>query len=295
MLKTNVNKLIKISVMGEIASPTTRNVYNVSATGTPVILPGVGGITYNLRVGDPACGWEADHVEPGVSTDNKENDARSGITANTAYNVLSCVGNEAIVASGDGKGDKGVVTGKHGGIEHVLIDFKPETLEKLQIGDRILIKAYGVGLKLLDFPEIKLTNMDPRLLEALDPKPNGDKLEVPVTHIVPAAIMGSGLGANQVNSGDYDIQLFDETVVKQFGLEDLRLGDLVAIIDADHSFGRIYRQGAISVGVVVHTNCVTAGHGSGVTTLMTSASGKIIPQINPKANVASILKLRADI
>ena len=155
MLKTNVNKLIKISVMGEIASPTTRNVYNVSATGTPVILPGVGGITYNLRVGDPACGWEADHVEPGVSTDNKENDARSGMTANTAYNVLSCVGNEAIVASGDGKGDKGVVTGKHGGIEHVLIDFKPETLEKLQIGDRILIKAYGVGLKLLDFPEIK--------------------------------------------------------------------------------------------------------------------------------------------
>lgn len=295
MLKTNVNKLIKISVMGEIASPTTRNVYNVSATGTPVILPGVGGITYNLRVGDPACGWEADHVEPGVSTDNKENDARSGITANTSYNVLSCVGNEAIVASGDGKGDKGVVTGKHGGIEHVLIDFKPETLEKLQIGDRILIKAYGVGLKLLDFPEIKLTNMDPRLLEALDPKPNGDKLEVPVTHIVPAAIMGSGLGSNQVNSGDYDIQLFDETVVKQFGLEDLRLGDLVAIIDADHSFGRIYRQGAISVGVVVHTNCVTAGHGPGVTTLMTSASGKIIPQINPKANVASILKLRADI
>ncbi len=295
MLKTNVNKLIKISVMGEIASPTTRNVYNVSATGIPVILPGVGGITYNLRVGDPACGWEADHVEPGVSTDNKENDARSGITANTAYNVLSCVGNEAIVASGEGKGDKGVVTGKHGGIEHVLVDFKPETLEKLQIGDRILIKAYGVGLKLLDFPEIKLTNMDPRLLEALDPKPNGDKLEVPVTHIVPAAIMGSGLGANQVNSGDYDIQLFDEKVVAQFGLEDLRLGDLVAIIDADHSFGRIYRQGAVSVGVVVHTNCVTAGHGPGVTTLMTSSSGKIIPQINPKANVASILKLRADI
>jgi len=295
MLKTNVEKLIKISVMGEIASPTIRNVYNVSATGTPVVLPGVGGITYNLRVGDPACGWQADHVEPGVSVDNKENDSHTGVAANTAFNVLSCVGNEAVVASGDGKGDKGVVTGKHGGIEHVLVDFKPATLEKLQIGDRILVKAYGVGLKLLDFPDIKLTNMDPRLLEALDPKPKGDKLEVPVTHVVPAAIMGSGLGANQVNSGDYDIQLFDENVVAKFGLEDLRLGDLVAIIDADNSFGRIYRQGAITVGVVVHTNCVTAGHGPGVTTLMTCASDKIIPQLNPKANVASILKLRADI
>jgi hypothetical protein len=295
MLKTNVEKLIKISVMGEIASPTIRSVYNVSATGTPVVLPGVGGITYNLRVGDPACGWEADHVEPGVSVENKENDTRSGVAANTAFNVLSCVGNEAIVASGDGKGAKGVVTGKHGGIEHVLVDFPPETLEKLLPGDRILVKAYGVGLKLVDFPEIKLMNIDPRLLEALDPTPNYGKLEVPVAHIVPAAIMGSGLGANQVNSGDYDIQLFDPTVVAQYGLENLRLGDLVAIIDADNSFGRIYRQGAVSIGVVVHTNCVTAGHGPGVTTLMTSSSGNIIPKINMTANIASLLKLRADI
>jgi hypothetical protein len=295
MLKTNVERLIKISVMGEIASPTMRNVYNVSATGTPVILPGVGGITYNLRVGDAACGWEADHVEPGVSADNKENDSRSGMAANTAFNVLSCVGNQAIVASGDGKGAKGVVTGKHGGIEHVLMDFPPETLDKLLLGDRILVKAFGVGLKLLDYPEIKLMNMDPRLLTALDPKPKGEKLEVPVTHLVPATVMGSGLGANQVNSGDYDIQLFDEAIISKYGLEDLRLGDLVALIDADNSFGRIYRQGAVSIGVVVHTNCVTAGHGPGVTTLMTSSNGKIIPKINPKANVASLLKLRADI
>ena len=295
MLKTNVEKLMKISVMGEIASPTIRSVYNISATGKALVLPGVGGITYNLRVGDPACGWEADHVEPGVSVENKENDARSGQAANTAFNVLSCVGNQATVATGEKKGAKGVVTGKHGGIEHVLIDFPQEVLEQLLIGDKILIKAFGLGLKLLDFPEIKVLNMDPGLLEAWNPKPNGDKLEVPVTHIVPAAIMGSGLGSNQVNSGDYDIQLFDEAVVEQYGLGNLRLGDLVAIIDADHSFGRIYRQGAVSVGVVVHTNCVTAGHGPGVTTLMTSPGGKIIPQITQNANVASQLKLRADI
>ena len=295
MLKTNVEKLIRISVMGEIASPTIRSVYNVSATGQAVVLPGVGGITYNLRVGDLACGWEADHVEPGVSVENKENDPRAGQATNTAFNVLSCVGNEALVVNGDGKGAKGVVTGKHGGIEHVLVDFQPETLEKLVLGDKILIKAFGVGLKLLDFPEIKLMNMDPRLFEALGLNTNGEKVEVPVAHIVPAAIMGSGLGANQTYSGDYDIQLFDESVIEQYGLEDLRLGDLVAIIDADNSFGRIYRQGAVSVGIVVHTNCVTAGHGPGVTTLMTSRDGKIIPKINRKANIASLLKLRADI
>jgi hypothetical protein len=296
MLRTNADKLVKISVIGEAASPVVgRSVYNISATGTPSSLPGVGGITYNLRVGDPACGWEADHVEPGVSVENKENDPRHGQGANAAFNVLSCVGNEAIVVNGDAKGAKGVVTGKHGGIEHVLVDFQPQTLEKLMLGDKILVKAFGVGLKLTDFPDIKVMNMDPSFLEALNPKPNGEKLEVPVAHIVPAAIMGSGLGSNQVHSGDYDIQLFDEKVIEQYGLEDLRLGDLVAIIDADHSFGRIYRQGAISVGIVIHTNCVTAGHGPGVTSLMTSPSGKIIPEIDAKANIACLLKLRSDI
>jgi hypothetical protein len=296
MLRTNVDKLVKISVTGEVASPlVSRSIYNISATGAPSILPGVGGITYNLRVGDPACGWEADHVEPCVSAENKEIDPRLGQIANKAFNVLSCVGNEAAVVTGDAKGSKGVVTGKHGGIEHVLIDFQPEVLEKLMLGDKILVKAFGLGLKLIDFPEIKVMNMDPRFLEALDPKPNGEKLEVPVTHMIPAAIMGSGLGANQAQSGDYDIQLFDDNVREQYGLDDLRLGDLVAIIDADHSFGRIYRQGAISVGVVVHTNCVTAGHGPGATSLMTSPSGKIIPKIDAKANIAYLLKIRSDI
>ncbi|MCW4028448.1 MAG: DUF4438 domain-containing protein [Candidatus Bathyarchaeota archaeon] len=295
MLKINADKLIKISVIGEVASPTIRNVYNVSATGKPVVYPGVGGVTYNLRVGDPACGWEADHVEPAASIENKENDARFGQAPNTALNVLSCVGNQATVISGEAKGAKGTVTGKHGGIEHVLVDFPLETLELLAPGDKVLVKAYGTGLKLLDYPNIKVLNMDPALLAAWNPASNGDKLMVPVTHIVPAAIMGSGLGANQVNSGDYDIQLFDEGVVEQYELGNLRLGDLVAIIDADHSYGRIFRTGAVSVGVVVHTNCVSAGHGPGVTTLMTSADGKIVPQLNRAANIASLLKLRADI
>ncbi len=296
MLRTNVEKLVKISVMGEVSSPVFwRSAYRISAEGKPMVLPGVGGITYNIRVGDPAVGWMADHVEPGVSVQNKEKDERFPGGANMALNILACVGNEAIVVSGEAKGAKGVVTGKHGGIEHVLVDFPPETLEKLLIGDKILIKAFGVGLELLDYPEIKVMNMDPRFLEAINPQPVGDKLEIPVTHIIPAAIMGSGLGANQTYSGDYDIQLFDEPTVKEYGLEDLRLGDLVAIQDADHSYGRIYRKGAISIGIVVHSNCVTSGHGPGVTTLFTSKTGKIIPRIDSDANIAKLLKLRDDL
>jgi len=296
MLKTNIERLVRISVVGEIVSPIKgAGIYNISAEGNPLVLPGVGGITYNVRVGDLASGWEADHVEPGVSLENKENDPRSGQGANIALNVLSCVGNEAVVVTGDAKGAKGVVTGKHGGIEHLLVDFSSENLEKLMLGDKMLIKAFGVGLKLLDFPEIIVMNIDPRFLKALNPAPKSNKLEIRVTHIIPAAIMGSGLGTNQTYSGDYDIQLFDESVRKQYRLDNLRLGDLVAILDADHSYGRIYRRGAVSVGIVVHTNCVSSGHGPGVTTLFTSSTGKIVPKIDPKANIASILKLRTDI
>jgi hypothetical protein len=296
MLRTNVDKLVKLSVVGEIVSPLiSRSIYTISANGSPVVMPGVGGITYNVRVGDRACGWEADHVEPGLSVENKENDPRFGQGANAAFNVLSCVGNEAQVVTGDAKGSKGVVTGKHGGIEHVLVDVQPDVLDKLMLGDKVFVKAFGIGLKLLDFPEITVMNVDPRFLEALKPKSKGDTLEIPVTHIVPAALMGSGLGNSHTYSGDYDIQLFDEKSRKQYGLDSLRLGDLVAITDADHTYGRIYRQGAVSVGIVVHTNCVSAGHGPGVTTLFTSSKGKILPKIDAKANIASVLKLRTDI
>ena len=286
MLRTNVDRLVKISVIGEVSSPVFRAAYRVSFEGIPMVLPGVGGITYNIRVGDSATGWEADHVEPGVSIKHEKPEM------NRALNILACVGNEAVVVSGDAKGSKGVVTGKHGGIEHVLVDFPSEVMEKLLIGDKIQIKAFGLGLRLTDFPDIKVMNIDPVFLEAIDPKPVKDKLEVPVTHIIPAAIMGSGLGADQTYSGDYDIQLFDEETRRQYGLDDLRLGDLVAIIDADHSYGRVYRKGAVTIGIVVHSDCVVSGHGPGVTTLLTSSKGKIKPKRDPEANIATILKLR---
>jgi len=296
MLKTNKDKLVKMSVIGEVVSPTVgASIYRVSADGEPMILPGVGGITYNVRVGDLAMGWMADHVEPGVSLENRVSDSRMPHAQSRALNVLSCIGNEATVVKGDAKGEKGVVVGKHGGIEHVMTDFQPEVMEKLVIEDKVMVKAYGVGLKLRDIPKVKTYNLSPNFLKAIDPKIASGKLEVPVTHMVPAAIMGSGLGRNHVSSGDYDITLFCEETVKEYGLEDLRLGDLVAIVDADHSYGRIYRKGAMSVSIVTHSDCVTAGHGPGTTTLFTSKTGAIKPVIDADANIAKILGLRDDL
>jgi len=288
MIRTNVDKLVKVSVMGEISSPAT-SPYRISADGRPLVLPGTGGITYNIRVGDLATGWEADHVEPAVSMKSEKAGPNSGL------NTLACVGNEAVVASGDAKGEKGVVTAKHGGIEHVLVDFQPSAMEKMLIGDKILVKAIGVGLKLLDFPEVKAMNVSPGFLEKLPLGTQDGLLVVPVTHKVPARIMGSGLGGNQAYRGDYDIQLFDEDTVAEYGLEDLRFGDLVAIMDADNSYGPIYKKGAVTIGIIAHSDCVTAGHGPGVTRLFTSSAGKILPKIDPDANIGKIMGLRDDI
>lgn len=282
--------------MGEVVSPVVGDaVYKVSADGEPMILPGVGGITYNVRVGDPACGWMADHVEPGVSLENRVADSRYPHGQSRALNVLSCIGNEATVVRGDAKGAKGTIVGKHGGIEHVMVDFTPEVMEKLVIEDKVQVKAYGVGMKLLNVPEVKVYNLSPEFLDAIDPSMSGKQLEVPVTHEVPAAIMGSGLGRDQTSSGDYDITMFDAPTVEEYGLSDLRLGDLVAIKDADSSYGRIYRRGAVTVGIVTHSNCVIAGHGPGVTTLFTSTKGLIKPRIDGCANIARLMRLRNDL
>jgi hypothetical protein len=199
------------------------------------------------------------------------------------------------VVKGDAKGKKGVVVGKHGGIEHVMVDFPPETMEKLVIEDRVQIRACGVGLKLLDLPEVKVYNLSPEFLDVIDPQIVDGRLEVQVTHEIPAAIMGSGLGSTQTSSGDYDITMFCSETVKEYGLEDIRLGDLVAIRDADSSYGRIYRKGSMTVGIVTHSNCVTAGHGPGVTTLFTSTRGLIKPVVKRDANIAKMMRLRDDI
>ncbi|MDA8161039.1 MAG: DUF4438 domain-containing protein [Desulfobacteraceae bacterium] len=286
VLKTNQDKLIRQSVIGEITSPLGGiNPYRVSPDGIPEIYPGVGGITYNLRIGDLAGGWFADHVEPGVSISNfKDIGGQPG--PNRALNQFSCVGNLATVVSGEAKGKRGRVTGKHGGIEHVLVDFAPEVLEQLVIGDKIQIQAYGCGLKALAFPGLRIMNLDPGLLALLNLKKTRDgRLEVGVTHTVPARIMGSGIGASHSHSGDYDIQLFDRPTVEEYGLDDLRLGDLVAIIDADASYGRIYKTGAVVIAVVVHSDCVLAGHGPGAMVAMSSRDGQLVPKIDKKANI----------
>lgn len=283
----NQDELIQQAVIGEISPPRVPKdrQWRVGPDGIPKALPGVGGITYNLKVGQSAINWAADHVEPGVSVRTDRDDA------NTALNMLACVGNEATVVSGDAKGTTGIVTGKHGGVDHILVDFANETLEKLVIGDKIQIRACGLGAEFRDLHDIRVMNVDPRLIVAMNLTVEEGKLKVPVSHKIPAALMGSGIGRDNVFCGDYDIQVFDEQTVNDQNLNELRIGDFVAVMDQDHTFGRVYHSGAVSVGVIVHSCCVQAGHGPGLTTLLTSRKGLLDPVLDENANIAAYLDI----
>ena len=188
---------------------------------------------------------------------------------------------------GEAKGDEGFVTGKHGGIEHTICYFSPETLDKLKIGDQILIRAKGLGLELSDYPDIACLNLSPELLDKIAPEEKDGKLVVPCVAEVPPYLMGSGIGAASAYTGDYDIMTGDLDALKEAGLENLRFGDLVLLIDCDNRFGRQYKKGARTLGVVVHSNCILSGHGPGVAALLSSSEGEmLVGRHDENANLA---------
>jgi Domain of unknown function (DUF4438), N-terminal/Domain of unknown function (DUF4438), C-terminal len=284
---TNRHRLVVQVLSGQAAPPLlSSSLYDVGADGVPRILPTVGGIMLNVRVGDSVFAVEGDHVEPAVSARHPDD------KINTGFCTYACIGNVATVASGDAKGERGVVTGKHGGVEHVIIDFPEAVMERMQIGDGITVRAVGVGLALENAGDIAVFNCDPDFFEKLGVVQDGERVRVPVARIVPASVMGSGLGRSTVTRGDYDIQCFDPVTVREYGLDELRLGDIVAIQDADNTHGRVYRTGSVTIAIVSHGMSHLAGHGPGVTTLMTSASGAIDTTVDERANIATILSLR---
>ncbi|MDX8402377.1 MAG: DUF4438 domain-containing protein, partial [Mariprofundaceae bacterium] len=170
------------------------------------------------------------------------------------------------------------------------LDFPDEVLEKLTLDDKFLIRAFGQGLKLIDHPEVHLYNLDPRVLEAWGLKERADgRIEVPVHVIVPGCAMGSGIGALSVTTGDYDILCHDADLVREHGMDRLRFGDFVAVMDHDNIYGRTFRKGAVTIGVIVHSDSPLAGHGPGMMTLMSALGGKLVPVLEEGANLGALL------
>jgi hypothetical protein len=284
MLRTNLDDLVMMGITTFVSAPTLdRSPYRPDTEGIGTVLIGMAGIVYTARIGDAAYGWSGDHVEPGLSLAHPDYDI------DHALHYLACVGNEAVIIGGPANGARGVVTGEHA---RLLVDYAPEVLEQLAVGDKVLIKTHGRGMKLLDHPGVLVKKAGPNLIQAweLSTSPAG-KLRVPVVAKLPCHIMGSGAELTP-EFVDQDLMTGDRKALAEHGADKLRLGDLVAVMDADHRYGRGYKPGAVAIGIIMHGDSVMTGHGPGCQDLLACANGEIEPVIDPDANLAKLLAIR---
>lgn len=284
MIRTNADQLVEIAVAGAITAPAfRRGPFLPDNDGLSVVLPGMFGYVYNVRVGDAAFGWQGDHIEPGASIDSQDDGVHH------ALHYLTCIGNKAVVTSGEAAGAEGIVTGEHA---RLLVDFEPAVAEQLCVGDTIQIRAKGRGLKLLDHPGIELKKVSPELLAAMGLEDlGGGRLRVRVAMELPVRIMASGAELNS-EYVDQDLTSGDRALMAELGIDQLRLGDVVAIHHADHRFGRGYRKGHVAICLCIHGDSVMTGHGPGILTIMTGTDADIEWVVDPQANIARYLGIR---
>lgn len=285
-LATNEADLVAVSVAGAVAHPGFPGLpaepYRLSADGTPFLLPTYGGIVYNVSVGDRAFGWAADCIHPGVSIGQVDDNRNRGL------NVLACVGNRARVMTGEAAKTAGVVTGKSGRFsEQVIVHIPREARSSMAVGDQILVRAEGVGLTLTDHPDVSLKGISPGLLAALPAKEGEGQVAFGVTAQIPAHLVGAGLGLTS-EGGSLHMQSTDRELLRELGLDRLRLGDLVALEDTDSRYNHGYLRGARAIGVVASTDGPRAGYGPGIAILMTAPAGQLGSFESPDTNLVQL-------
>ncbi len=279
-LRTNAERLITQPLVGEVwPALADRHAYRSDADGVPFVLPGMGGVTLGVHPGDPATGWESDHLEPGLSIRHRDP------AANYALQFLACVGNDVVVRGGAANGLAGRVIGQHA---YVLADFSDADLEAICSGDHVAVLARGQGLRLEDHPDIVVKNAAPWLLDGLGVHTLDDgRLAVDVAMRIPAEGVGAGAGmlseyANTDLMGAYVGQSDDLSL----GLGGLRIGDVVVMQDQDHRYGRGWRPGYLTIGVISTGQCRLFGHGPGPTSLMSGPAAAFDIRESKDANVS---------
>ncbi len=269
--------------MGQVDHPRMGKFYT-GYDGKRRMPVGTGGIVYNYAIGDCCMNIPGDHVEPGVTIANPSD------RENHALETLACIGNEARVLSGPAQGARGYVTGTHGGVDHTMICMEKDDLFKMTGHEQFIVYAKGQGLNVLDYPSIHMMNIDPDLLSVMPVKETNESLSFPVVTILPAYLMGAGLGSDTMMEGDYDIMTQDKEANKKFGIDKLRFGDFVAVMDHDCTYGPHYKKGAMSIGVVVHSDSFTSGHGPGLTIIATSTDASLQAHIDQEANLKNYME-----
>ncbi|MFC2167103.1 DUF4438 domain-containing protein [Acidobacteriota bacterium] len=287
ILKTNKDTLIETAVEA-VVQPAGSSGYRVTYDGRSSVRLGMASINYTVSLGDSASGWaNADHVEPDVTVQGRDEDSASAC----AIAILACIGNEARVLSGDARGGRGLYLGRHAGSDD-LVWFPDDIKEKLTIDDKIQVKAKGVGLKIKGFEDVRVNKLSPMALENIGLEIEGDQLVVPVVMTVPGHIMGSGIGGQGIENIDYDIQTTDPKIIEEYGLEKIKLGDLIAIVDHYDYYGRGRYKGAVTIGVCIHGFSESSGHGPGLNPVLAALPGKIKLKMDPTANMAYYLGIK---
>ena len=260
-----------------IIQPTSANQF-VRTDGVFATLPGQGGIVTGIALGDVAGRWVGDHVEPGVSLGHSDPQAYHAIRA------LSCVGNPVEVLGGPAGGARGLVTGKHGA---VLAMFAPDVLARLTPGDAIAIDAQGIGLADPEFPDVTFQSCSPALYEAMA-KPVAGRLKVSVAAVLPSIAAAAGIG---MPAAMFNMDLHTSSAPVAEMAKGLRFGDLVAVMDQDHRYGRQHRKGWAMVGIVSHGTATAGGHGLGLMTLLTAPADRFVFETGGTANLAGLLPM----
>jgi hypothetical protein len=277
--RLNRDRLVEIGVQAEVAHPVHQGTYSVDSYGRPIILPGMAGVVAHPRGGAPGV------PGAGVSAGNPQRDRYQ------ALQFLSCIGNVVRVLSGPAAGAEGRVTGKHA---FVLVDFPQDALDVLAPGDGLLVRAVGQGLRFLDFDDIAARSCSPALVDGMGIEVTADgRLRVEVAAEIPAFMMGAGLGMSS-EWANCDVMFTRREVVERLGFEHVRLGDVVAMHDQDHRFGRGYRAGVLAFGVVAHGGYGgVPGHGMGVATIFSGPRERFELVQSRDANLRSYLSLAA--
>ena len=281
-IKTNKDKIVITAVQGRIGDPQPSRGYVVTWEGKPKMAIGTGGINYNLKIGDPVFGWAGgDRATMGVAAEPL-GEGRFG----ASWLTHTSIGNEVRVLGGEARGKKGVIVGKFGGT--VLVHFADDILDKLAIGDTLQAKASGLGLEIDGFPDVFVHSLAPELLERMEIRVAGGRLEVPVVKEIPGELMGQGAGAGSL-FGNWHIQTCFPPDIEKFGLKDLRFGDLVLLKDIQTDYGKGYYKGGATVGVVCGGPSDISGMGIAVTPILSTREAKLSARIDASANIAKYL------
>ncbi len=282
VVSTNADKLITIAVQGQIAPAQPSTSYTTTWDGKPKMAIGIGGINYNLHLGDKIFGWaNGDRATVGVAATGL---GEGGFA--TAWLHHTGIGNEVKVMTGSAKGEKGVIIGKFSNM--ALLHFDTAALDKLAIGDTIQAKARSTGLAIDGFDDVHPHGVDPKLLDKMGLRNIDGKLEVPVVMEIPGEIAGQGSGGSSL-AGHWHVQTCYPPDIKKYHLDELRFGDLVLLKDIQTDYGKGFYRGGATLGVVVSGPSDISGLGIGVIPILSTRFGKLTARIEPTANVGHYL------